>query len=414
VTAGDRSAVLPRIELGEGEFADHVRRARRSGSPAWLWPEVPISAWAEAVEQLARVIATILRSEIAELPACDPLALSLACYTSGTGPLLGWWSENGLLVAPPSTREVLDLHLQHGRKRAERAAAQSRAAVALFAQHSIPVIVLKGGHTSLVYFPHPATRPATDLDLLVPSSQAAAAEAALMTAGFHCLDRGRRESSWAAAGARQEPRSLWLAHAEDPWSIDLHCSLDFSASPGAATVRLDGAKPFATSEQWLLDPHANALRQPLLLLHLAVHASGGLHSLSLLRMIEQILVVRRDTETGRLSWKELLETGAQTNALGSSYPAFAMCEQLAPGTIPEDILRRCAEAAPSRARKVVERLTPASAQRVARASILEHLMWVSALSGWARQLRSDLIPARSMRRIYEARAWRLLHGTISR
>ena len=80
-----------------------------------------------------------------------------------------------------------------------------------------------------------------------------------------------------------EPRSLWLAHADDPWCVDLQSSLDFSAGPGAMIVRFDFADPIGTSDPWPLNPEAGALSQPLLLLHLAVHASGGLHSLTLLR-----------------------------------------------------------------------------------------------------------------------------------
>ena len=152
----------------------------------------------------------------------------------------------------------------------------------------------------------------------------------------------------------------------------------------------------------------------MLLLHLAVHASGGLHSLTLLRVIEIVLVVGQDLAAGRLSWDDFLHVGALTNALGAAYPALAMAEKLAPGTIPPHVMRISAEIVPARAREIVDGLTPATAHRVERASIGEHVMWASGFSGWARQLASDLAPTSGVWPIYQARAYRLLRGRVSR
>jgi hypothetical protein len=159
---------------------------------------------------------------------------------------------------------------------------------------------------------------------------------------------------------------------------------------------------------------AYVLRQPLLLLHLAAHASGGLHSLTLLRMVEIILVVRRDLEEGRLSWDEFLETAERIGAAGAAFPALRLSEKLVLGTVPRRVLERCALAAPRRARAIVERLEPATAHRVERASVTEHFMWVTGLGGWTRQLRSDLFPTSGMWPVYQARAYRLLRGRITR
>jgi hypothetical protein len=143
---------------------------------------------------------------------------------------------------------------------------------------------------------------------------------------------------------------LWLAHADDPWSVDLHSALDFAATPGADIVRLDRAKPFDSVEPWAVEPSARVLSQPLLLLHLAAHAGGGLGSLTLLRMVEIILVIRRDLAGDRLDWADFLAVAAQTGGLGAAYPALTMCDMLAPGTIPEDVVDACGEAMPRRAR----------------------------------------------------------------
>jgi hypothetical protein len=292
--------------------------------------------------------------------------------------------------------------------------AQSREVVTALVDCGVPVVVLKGGHTSYSYFPEPAARPASDLDLLVERDSSAQAEVALAKIGLECAARSKRESSWVPPGSAREPRSIWLAHADDPWSVDLHSSLDFSASPGAPLVRFDSSEPIETSGPWPLDDAAGVLGQPLLLLHLAVHASGGLHSLTLLRIVEIVLVVRQDAPDGKLSWDEFLHVGALTNALGAAYPALSMAEKLAPGTIPSHVLEISAELAPRRVRPVVDTLEPATVHRIDRASIAEHFMWAGGFGGWARQLASDLAPKSDFWSIYEARTWRLLRGRVSR
>jgi hypothetical protein len=281
-------------------------------------------------------------------------------------------------------------------------------------ESSVPVVILKGGHTAYGYFPEPAIRPASDLDLLVPHDFSAHAEVALAKCGLECAGRGRRDSTWKRPGSASEPRSMWLVHADDPWTVDLHSSLDFSAAPGAATVRFDSADPIGTSDPWPLDAEAGALSQPLLLLYLAVHAGGGLHNLTLLRLIEIVLVARRDVASGRLSWDDVLQLGASTNALGPAYPALRLADKLAPGTIPAAVLDISAELAPPRARRIVDALEPANAQRVDRASIAEHFMWVRGFPGWCRQLAADVAPTSEFWSTYQRRAYQLLRGEVSR
>lgn len=401
-------------ELSAEEFQQRLEQARRSGSPSWLWPEVEVGEWAKAMAQLSAAVGTVLAGKRAALPQIEPMSLSLACYTSGVGPFLGFWLKKRQLDAPAEAGALLALHLEQARRRATRVEAQSQKMVGALVDCGVPLVVLKGGHTSYGYFPDPATRPSSDLDLLVPRDLSTQAEVALAKAGLECVQRSKRDSTWMSPATCREPRSIWLAHADDPWSVDLHSSLDFSASAGAPLVRFDSADPIETSGPWPLDDSAGVLGQPLLLLHLAVHAGGGLHSLTLLRMIEIVLVARQDTRNGSLSWDDFLHLGAATNALGVAYPALRMAEKLAPGTIPTRVMEICAELAPPRAHAVVDKLVPATAQRVDRASIAEHFMWIAGMSGWARQLLSDLAPSSNFWEIYQARAHRLLRGQVSR
>ena len=395
------------------EFRQRRADAVRSGNPAWLWPEVSVGSWAVAMANITKATSAVLAGAHAELSAGDPMALCLACYTSGMGPLMGWWAEQKLLTAEDEMLQLLALHLQQARARAEKTERQAREIVTKLAKADVPVVVLKGGHTAATYFPEAATRPASDLDLLVPREFADEAEATLGEAGLKCTVRNARESSWSSSRDEPAPQHLWLVGADDPWSVDVHRSLDFDAGPAALNVQFDAADPFATCEPWPLDGFAGTLNQPLLLLHLAVHASGGLHSLTLLRMVEIIFVVRRDQAS--LFWEEFITLGAQIGALGAAYPALCMSEKLAPGTFPASVLAISRELAPARVRAVVESLEPANVQRIDRASIAEHFMWVRGASGWTRQLWADLTAGgASATPIYLSRVYRLLRGRITR
>ena len=47
-------------------------------------------------------------------------AIGVACYTSGVGPLLGFWLEQGGIAASPQVSAVLERHLRHNRLRMDR------------------------------------------------------------------------------------------------------------------------------------------------------------------------------------------------------------------------------------------------------------------------------------------------------
>jgi hypothetical protein len=172
----------------------------------------------------------------------------------------------------------------------------------------------------------------------------------------------------------------------------------------------------ASVRWWPVDPRGRVLDQPLLLLHLAAHAGAGWQNLTLLRQVELVLVIRQDLAADRLSWDAFLDVGGRTCALGYAYPALHLADKLAPGTVPAKVLDECASRAPRAVRRALERLTPATAQRIDRASLDEHFMWAEGWRARLRQLASDILPAGSwseFRRIYEERAWRLIRGTVS-
>ncbi len=400
--------------------AEEVRRrfawARRQGHPAWLWPETPIPAWRAALRQIEAATAAVLAGRTARLEG-DPQALGLAGYTSGTGPLLGCWLEQGRLAAEAPAAAELQRHLAHNRIRSSRLAGVASEVVAGMADDGVEVLVLKGAHTGPAYFPEPGARPASDIDLLAPASHLARAEAALGALGLALKARGRWESNWRAPSSPSEPRTLSYLHADDPWSIDLHSALRIFVGEGAPAADLGRGDPMASRDRWGADPRARVLEPPLLVLHLAAHAGAGWQNLTLLRQIELVLVIRREVEAGRLMWPEMLELGGRTGVLGFAYPALRLAEKLAPDTVPRDVLEACAARATPAVRRAVECLTPASAQRIDRISLAEHFMWTSGWRGRLRQLAADLAPdVRSWSQllgIYEERAWRVIRGRVS-
>lgn len=414
---------MAEIEIAGPEISpEEIRRrfawARRQGRPAWLWPDVGLEAWKFAMGQIeTAVMATLAKKRIVRLEG-DATSLGLAGYTSGVGPLLGFWIEHGHLAADPAIADMFALHLVHNRVRSGRMTAAAADLVRQFANAGIQSLVLKGAHTALAYFPELGVRPASDIDLLVSAHDVQNAEAVLTAAGLTCKGRTQRESTWVEPTNRSQLRSLTYVHAENPWSVDLHNSLAASVGWGAVLADFDRADPMASAQRWPVDPSAAVLDQPLLLLHLAAHAGAGWQNLTLLRQVELVFVIRQEVATGRLNWDAFLDVGARTEALGYAYPALCLAEKLAPGVVPEFVLSHCAGRAPGPVRRALEQLTPATAQRMDRASIGEHFMWANGWPGLLRMLAFDLLPAPrtlpEILKVYEARAWRLVRGRVSK
>jgi hypothetical protein len=408
---------LDSLDLTPDQVRERFEWARKRGNPAWLWPELTAGEWREACDRIADAASAVLAGEKAPVLDVEPRAHGLAAYTSGTGPLLGWWIEQGQLQERGEVAALLRTHLAHNRIRSERMITATRTIVESLATRGIDVAVLKGMHTGAVYFPDPATRPASDIDLLVSRADSAGAAKALRTNGFALASRGSGDSSWRTAGGPDQLRSLSLVHSDDPWSVDLHWSLDVQPSAGAGTARFDRAGPIGSAERWPVDERARVLEQPLLTLYLAAHASEGLQNLTLVRLVELVLVIRRDLERGALDWDAFLDMGKRFDALGLAWPALRLAETLVPGTVPDPVLARCERSAPSAARRVISPLTPASAQRIGGLSVAEHFMWSRGITGRLRQFAADAVPSVSpveFARIYSRRIRQLLSGRVSR
>lgn len=413
---------LPADPLGLQELSPNDVMARgawasRRGHPYWLWPEVTPASWRAALAEIESVTRQVLGGEIARTPLDGDLrALGLAAYTSGMGPLLGCWIEEGRLVTSAPTAALMKFHLAHNRVRNQVLAERAINAAQVLAKAGVTATVLKGMHTAHVYFPEPGARPVSDIDLFIPRAQMAAAESALSAAGFTPgrLRKPQHQRDWTDPGARAAPRTLGYAHAEDPWALDVQATLNRYCS-ARSVVRLDDIHNAEADLPWPLSPLARTLGQPLLTLQLAAHASGGFRSLTMIRLVELISVIRRDTAEGSLSFAELLAQGQRMGGLRFVYPALNFCERLAPGLIDETVLKACEADATPALRRLVAAHSPSTAQPLDRLSMRERFMWArgpgEALQQAIRELWPPGFSAPMVLQSYRRRGWRLLRET---
>ncbi len=421
---GDPNLQLPwEFELEGNEVLDRFSWARRRGFPQYLWPEVPPIQWRQALRSVQWVVQQVLGSGRPAMTAGNEMearALGLAGYTSGLGPLLGFWIEAGKIRPDPLVDRLFHLHLAHGRERAERLRSEMHRAVEGLAEAGIDSLVIKSSHTGAVYFPEPGTRPAMDVDVVVPPGQFLLAERTLKAAGYFlgARDLRPRKSTWLVPGASHLPRSLEVLHADSQYAVDLHDSLErnFFGVRRLAPSHLGSLRRRTTPE---LGPRTRVLGQPELLMYHALHASEGLYNLTLIRVLELVLMIRRDTGNGSLNWGEFRDLLKERDAGRFVFPALALAEKLEPGMVDPDTLTMAEASATNRMRRVLARLEPAGAQRLEGISLEDRFMWCATPWEHARRFLHMLFPAPSggslrwLGRNYSERLYRVVRRTIS-
>jgi hypothetical protein len=411
------------------EIEARVRWARRQGYVAWFWPDVPIAGWRAGLLEIERVAGLLIGRTMPgtrahntrlcfDLPDhADARALGIAAFTSGMGPLLGYWIECGLLNGQPDVDAVLRVQLQHSRRRAERMQLATMTALDLLGEAGCEPILVKSAHTSLALFEEPGLRPAADIDLVVESTRYAQAEEALAHAGYRLVKRRRnpRKSDWAPPGAPSSLRSLDFTHEANPFTLELHGSLDREFY-GVRTLRFGFIAHLGVVPAPDIHPRARVLAQPLLATYLAAHASEELHQLQLIRLVELALLIRRDVAAGVLDWRELDSLLANRAAHRFTFPAVALVERLAPGTIDPWFLARISSSASERMKGVLGRMTPATAQRLDELSLDERFLWTEGSVEIVRRLLHLFRPphdGRSLLRYWADRLTRLVRGRVS-
>jgi hypothetical protein len=421
--SGPRAPAIHAFELTPAEIEARFRWARHQGHIAYLWPDVPVDAWRACLREIEHVTRLVLSTDRAAIefqspPGADTRATGIAAFTSGMGPLLGYWIDSGRIAAPADLAALLMLHLEHARRRAERMQRALIGTLDRLAAHDVEVVIIKSAHTARIYFPEPGVRPAADLDLVVAPRNVPVAVRVLEDEGYVRLKAQRKpyKSDWAPPDSPRTLRSLELTHADNPFTVELHDSIDRDFF-GVRTFRLGQLGPANTTPAPEIHPAARVLLQPVLALSLAAHASEELHQLQLVRIVELVEVIRRDIGEGRTDWRELMATLRWTGGLRFVYPAFELAEQLAPGTVDEAARSELSAAATPRMRRVLERMGPGTAQRLEGLSLDERFLWTRGPAEILRRLAHMLWPTRGESRplsnVYGERFNRLMRGRVS-
>ena len=285
-----------------------IDKWHRTGDVDALWPDVPAVERRAAQAQIRAVAEAVLGSSATRpaLVAADEgqaRALGVAGFTSGMGPLLGWWIQQRLVQAPPSVSEVFARHLDHGRRRRDVLGDSLARIVQAMRAEGVEPVVIKGLHTGAVYFPDPGTRPAADIDLLVRPADRGQAVEALGKAGFVESRRTRyaARSEWRPIDLPHRVHSLELTHIDNPWSVDLHTALERWYFRGLR--RGLGDEPFDhTIGVSISGTTVRVLAQPYVTAFLALHASYDLVQMQLVRLVELVLVIRADLRKRAFDW----------------------------------------------------------------------------------------------------------------
>jgi hypothetical protein len=410
--------------LTPADIEARVRWARRQGYVGWFWPDIPVAAWRACLFEIERVTSLLLRREppagnvdLVVPSDATARALGIAAFTSGMGPMLGHWIERGRLTADGNVAALLADHLDHSRRRAERMRLVTHDALDRLAEIRIRPILVKAAHTSHSLFAEPGLRPAADIDIVVERDHFVAAEIALAKAGYTSVKQRRNphKSDWLPPGVPHGLRSIDLTHAENPFTLELHGSLDREFY-GVYTLRFSAIGHLAIVPAPELHASARILAQPLLAMYLAAHASEELHQLQLIRLVELALLLQRDAASGVLDWSELDSMLLSRAAHRFTFPAFELVERLLPGTVDPWFRGRLASLATPRMRAVVGRMSPATAQRLDGLSLDERFLWTDGLVETVRRFLHLFRPprdGRSLARHWTDRVTRLMRGRVS-
>jgi hypothetical protein len=389
--------------------------------PRVLWPAIEPGTLQPSADAIGRAVAAILRGETASLGAADgrdAYPIGIAALLSGSGPLLASCVENGSLDVSESLAPILAEHLAHSRARVERMTRGVTPALSALVAAGVTPTIIKGFQTSRVYFTEPALRPIADIDVVVAPKDVTAAEAALQAEGFTGSSTIARpyKRDWFPSDDDGRVWSFELLHARDRWKIDLHGGAHF----GEQSLFGFALDPAAISgADWSV---GNVLvrvpAQPALTLILAAHLSAELRPKRLIRLIELVRVIRRDRRLGLLDWAGFEAAVEESGGWRFVYPALALVERLAPGTIDRDVLDRGRHAATRLGRLVADRFTPTKPLIDDQFSIAERLMYVVNARQGVRWLGHWLNPNPDrpwgeVAAMYRSRARRLISGRAS-
>jgi hypothetical protein len=117
------------------------------------------------------------------------------------------------------------------------------------------------------------------------------------------------------------------------------------------------------------------LDEPYLTAFLALHTSSHLRSMQPVRLVELVWVVRADTRLGRLDMDALARLLRDTSTGRFVYPALALAEELAPGTLDAGLIRELGRGVSPRLRRVLDEIRAAEMGPLGERSLDVALAW---------------------------------------
>ena len=404
-----------------GDIEQRAEAWLASGNPKDLWPSADVARLPSAAAAIDNATSAILAghsTSLGEADGSDANEISLAALPTGAGPFLGWHVENGALDVSKRLADLLARHLGHGRRRIDRITRRGLPALAALREGGVDPCVIKGFHAAHAYFPEPGVRPFADIDIVIRSSDIPRADEILSSLGFagESMIDVPYKRCWNPPGEDGRTWSLDYWHERSHWKIEMHDRINFEDLTRYG-VTLDA--PELMNGLWTLNGvKIRVPTQPLLFAILATHLSVELYERRLIRLVELALMVRRDVESGELDWKEAEELLDRLRAKRFAYPALALVERLAPGTVEPSLLSRSRRAATRLTRYVADRITPATPLLADRVSLAHRLMWVSGAAEAIRRVGLMVGPVRSVplpvtMQFYRRRVRRLFGGRVS-
>ena len=402
---------------------DELRRRERAWSSTRrasdLWPGLDAAVLQSAADVIGACVAAVLRGERASLDASAlagdaarrARALGVAGLLTGVGPLLGAWTERGLVAADEPVARVLARHLAHGRARIARMRRGVMPLLARLEHEGLAPGVIKGFHTAHVYFPEPGARPMTDVDVVVAPGKLPRAVPILRELGFTPGERVLRGHAheWMPPLTDRAVWSHELWHARSKWHVEPHDGLNFAG----VLANTDVPQPARLSDTLTIDGTTLRVADPAeLVALLSTHGSTELYSSRLLRLVELVLVIRSARTLGTLDWSGVEEHLARRGTLRFAHPSLTLVERLVPGTVDERLLARVRDATTPRIRAVTAGFTPTAPILDQPFSLTERLLWTSGVRGTLRRLWQMVVPlegapTRTRLRTYGHRAARL-------
>jgi hypothetical protein len=284
-----------------------------------------------------RWILACIRSVGAPPPHPTPTTLNwdralAVAKAEGMAPALGFVFKADAPTAMPATvRERLSRHLAESTARHLVFSRELGRLLQAFGREQLPVIPLKGPVLAEMLYPHPALRPYTDLDLLIPREALISVDGLLQRLGYQ---RVADDHSW-NFDTTYDRATLY----EGPGSIhvDLHWSL--LSDPRFSWNESDGLIVWKRAiEIPLGGGRASGLCPEDLLLYLAMHLAVHHGLAGLLWYWDLARLLERWGE--KLDWETIVERASRWRVRTALYFALLGCERFFGPSAPHAVMSR--------------------------------------------------------------------------